>query len=52
MNKDTVSFAIILSVIDFILSIVMITGIGLVLSWLPLLDRLGKLDDQSILRGD
>ncbi|MBV8526101.1 MAG: hypothetical protein JOY71_29000 [Acetobacteraceae bacterium] len=51
MNKDTVAFAIILSLIDFILSIVMISGIGLVLTWLPLLNRLGKLDDETIRGG-
>ena len=31
VEKDTLTFALLLSVIDFLLSIVMITGIGLVL---------------------
>ena len=35
MNKDTVTFAIMLSVIDFFLSMVMISGIGAVLYLLP-----------------
>jgi hypothetical protein len=51
MNKDTVTFAIVLSLIDFFLSMVMITGIGLVLRLLPLLNRVGKLDDESLRRG-
>jgi hypothetical protein len=38
-------------VIDFILSMVMISGIGFVLSLLPLLNRLGKLDEDSMRRG-
>lgn len=51
MNKDTVTFSIMLSVIDFILSGVMITGIGAVLYLLPYLNRLGKLDEESMRRG-
>jgi hypothetical protein len=51
VEKDTVSFAIMLSVIDFFLSMVMISGIGLVLSLLPQLNRLGKLDEESMRRG-
>jgi hypothetical protein len=47
---DTLEGAIILSLIDFFLSIVMIGGIGVVLSLLPLLNRLGKLDDESLRR--
>jgi hypothetical protein len=51
MNKDTVTFAIILSFIDFFLSMVMISGIGAVLCLLPYLNRLGKLDEESMRRG-
>jgi hypothetical protein len=51
VNKDTVTFAVILSLIDFFLSMVMISGIGIVLSLLPLLNRLGKLDEESMRRG-
>jgi hypothetical protein len=51
VNKDTVTFAVILSLIDFFLSMGMISGIGLVLSLLPLLNRLGTLDDESMRRG-
>jgi len=45
---DSVYGAVLLSVIDFTLSIVMITGIGFVLALFPLLNRLGKLDDETI----
>ena len=51
MEKDTLRFAVLLSVIDFILSMVMISGIGLERSLLPLLNRLGKLDEDSMRRG-
>ncbi len=51
MDKDTVTFSIILSLIDFFLSMVMISGIGLILASLPLLNRLGKLDEESMRRG-
>jgi hypothetical protein len=47
---DTVEGAVVLSLIDFFLSIVMIAGIGVVLALLPLLNRLGKLDDESLRR--
>ena len=51
MNKDTVTFSIVLSLIDFFLSMAMISGIGLVLKLLPLLNRIGKLDEESLRRG-
>lgn len=51
MAKDSVAFAIVLSVLDFFLSMVMISGIGLVLALLPSLNRLGKLDEESMRRG-
>ena len=51
MEKDSLSFAIILSLIDFFLSMLMITGIGVVLALLPQINRLGKLDEDSMRRG-
>lgn len=51
MEKDTLTFAIILSVIDFFLSLLMISGIGGILYLLPYLNRLGKLDEESMRRG-
>jgi hypothetical protein len=51
VEKDTLAFAVLLSLIDFFLSIVMITGIGGVLYLLPKLNRLGKLDEESMRRG-
>jgi hypothetical protein len=45
---DSIYGAVILSIIDFLLSILMITGIGVVLYLFPLLNKLGKLDDQAI----
>ena len=50
-GKDTLTFAVLFSVIDFILSMVMISGIGFVRSLLLLLNRLGKLDEDSMRRG-
>jgi hypothetical protein len=51
MDKDTLTFAVLLSVIDFLLSILMISGIGAILYLLPMLNRLGKLDEESMRRG-
>ncbi len=48
---DTLYGALLLSVIDFILSIVMISGIGIVLALFPLLNRLGKVDEEAIRQG-
>ncbi len=45
---DTLQGAIVLSLIDFLLSIVMIGGIGVVLALLPLLNRIGRLDDNDL----
>jgi hypothetical protein len=45
---DSVYGAVLLSIIDFILSIVMISGVGIVLALFPLLNRLGKLDEEKI----
>jgi hypothetical protein len=51
VEKDTLTFALLLSVIDFFLSMVMITGIGLILYLLPKLNRLGTFDEESMRRG-
>jgi len=40
---DSLYGAVVLSCVDFFLSIVMITGIGFVLAAFPLLNKLGKL---------
>ncbi|MGE5517176.1 MAG: hypothetical protein ACM31D_15325 [Bacteroidota bacterium] len=48
MIPDTVQGAIILSVIDFFASIVMITGIGVILALLPAINRLGKVDEEKL----
>lgn len=45
---DTLQGALALSVIDFVLSIVMIAGIGVVLALLPLLNRVVHIDDDSL----
>jgi hypothetical protein len=48
MDKDTVSFSIILSLIDFFLCFIMISGIGVIIRLLRYLDRVGKLDEKSM----
>ncbi len=48
---DTVTGAILLSVIDFFLSILMISGIGVLLALFPLVNRLGKIDEKSLRDG-
>jgi len=48
---DTLQGALWLSAIDFVLSLAMITGIGVVLALFPLLNRLGKIDDASLRGG-
>ena len=45
---DTIEGALVLSLIDFLLSIVMISGVGFVLALFPLLNRLGKVDEQAL----
>lgn len=42
---DTVDGSIILSVIDFVLSFVFISGIGVLLHFFPLLNRIGEVDE-------
>ena len=45
---DSLYGAVVLSCVDFFLSIAMITAIGFVLAVFPLLNMLGKLDDEAI----
>jgi hypothetical protein len=45
---DTTEGALVLSLIDFLLSIVMISGVGFVLALFPLLNRLGEVDEQTL----
>jgi hypothetical protein len=49
---DTVYGALLLSIIDFFLSMVMISGIGVVLGLFPLLNRLGKVDEAALRQSD
>lgn len=46
--QDNLQGALLISAIDFFLSFVIIGGIGLILGAFPLLNRLGKLDDESL----
>lgn len=48
---DTVNGAVMLSLIDFFLSMVMISGIGVILALFPLLNRLGKVDEAALRKG-
>jgi hypothetical protein len=45
---DTLQGALTLSLIDFFLSIVVISGIGVILALFPYLNRLGSLDDRRL----
>ena len=45
---DTLQGAFMLSLIDFFMSMAMITGIGVVLALFPLLNRLGKVDEEAL----
>jgi hypothetical protein len=47
---DTLYGAVMLSLIDFFMSMLMITGIGVVLALFPLLNRLGKIDEEALRR--
>lgn len=51
MIPDSVYGAILLSIIDFFLSFVMITGIGIVLALFPYLNRLGEVDEKKLRDG-
>ncbi len=48
---DTVEGSVLLSVIDFILSFVIIWGIGLVLYIFPLLNKFGSIDEEKLKGG-
>jgi hypothetical protein len=48
---DSVYGAVLLSVIDFTLSIGMISAIGFILALFPLLNRLGKIDEEKLRHG-
>jgi len=45
---DSLYGAFMLSFIDFLMSLVMISGIGVVLALFPLLNRLGKIDEKGL----
>jgi hypothetical protein len=46
--EDSLSGALLISVIDFALSFVFIGGIGLLLSMLPLINKLGSIKDENL----
>lgn len=48
---DTIEGAIILSLVDFFLSIVIIYGISLILHIFPQLNKLGRLTDEDLKAG-
>jgi hypothetical protein len=48
---DTVGGALIISVVDFILSFVIIAGIGGILALLPFVNRLWKVDEDKLRKG-
>jgi hypothetical protein len=48
---DSLYGAFMLSFIDFFMSMVMISGIGVVLALFPLLNRLGKVDERALRHG-
>ena len=45
--QDNLNGALLISVIDFILSFIIIGGIGVILALFPLLNRFGKQDDED-----
>ncbi len=48
---NTVDGAILLSLIDFILSFFIISGIGVILALLPFVNRFWKIDEEKLRRG-
>ena len=48
---DTVAGAIIISVIDFILSFVIISGIGVIIAVLPVCNRFWKINEEKLRNG-
>ena len=51
MIPDTLNGALLLSLIDFFLSFVIIGGIGVLLALFPILNRFGKITDESLKAG-
>ena len=51
MIPDSLEGAILLSIIDFLLSFVVITGIGVILSLFPYLNKLGEIDEKKLREG-
>ena len=48
---NSVEGAVLLSIIDFILSFVIISGIGVILALLPFVNRFWKIDEEKLRRG-
>lgn len=48
---DSVGGAVLISIIDFILSFLIISGIGVVLAALPVVNRYWRLDDAKLRSG-
>ncbi|MEO8615996.1 MAG: hypothetical protein ABI600_12710 [Luteolibacter sp.] len=48
---DSVEGAVIISIVDFILSFFIITGIGVILALLPLVNRWWAIDDKDLKGG-
>jgi hypothetical protein len=46
--QDDLNGALLISAIDFVLSFVIIGGIGCLLALFPLLNKVGKLDDETL----
>ena len=49
---DSITGAVILSIIDFLLSFFIITGIGVILAVLPVVNRIWKIDEAKLRRGE
>ncbi len=48
---NTIEGAFVLSIIDFLLSFFIISGIGVILALLPLVNRFWKIDEAKLRRG-
>jgi hypothetical protein len=48
---DSLHGALLLSVIDFVLSFFIISGIGVILAVLPVVNRFWKIDEEKLRRG-
>lgn len=51
MIPDSLEGAVLLSIIDFFLSFVVITGIGVILSLFPYLNKFGEIDEKKLREG-